>query len=96
MATRVEPGYTGEEGRFTTLRSALALPLEGVNGLVGVLHSTAWSKTLSAQITAHSPSHQFQAGALGGERRQVSAGRRFSHDGLLMDCRTRGRYSFTG
>jgi len=33
----VEPGYTGEEGRFTTLRSALALPLEGVNGLVGVL-----------------------------------------------------------
>ncbi len=33
----VEPGYTGEEGRFTKLRSALALPLEGVNGLVGVL-----------------------------------------------------------
>jgi diguanylate cyclase (GGDEF)-like protein len=33
----VEPGYTGEEGRFTTLRSALALPLEGVSGLVGVL-----------------------------------------------------------
>jgi len=33
----VEPGYTGEEGRFTTLRSALALPLEGANGLVGVL-----------------------------------------------------------
>ena len=33
----VEPGYTVEEGRFTTLRSALALPLEGVSGLVGVL-----------------------------------------------------------
>ena len=33
----VEPGYTGEAGRFTTLRSALALPLEGANGLVGVL-----------------------------------------------------------
>ena len=33
----VEPGYAGEEGRFTTLRSALALPLEGANGLVGVL-----------------------------------------------------------
>jgi len=33
----VEPGYAGESGRFTTLRSALALPLEGVNGLVGVL-----------------------------------------------------------
>jgi len=33
----VEPGYQGEEGRFSTLRSALAVPLEGVNGLVGVL-----------------------------------------------------------
>ena len=33
----VEPGYQGEEGRFSTLRSALAIPLEGVNGLVGVL-----------------------------------------------------------
>jgi diguanylate cyclase (GGDEF)-like protein/putative nucleotidyltransferase with HDIG domain len=33
----VEPGYRGEQGRFTTLRSALALPLEGANGLVGVL-----------------------------------------------------------
>jgi diguanylate cyclase (GGDEF)-like protein/putative nucleotidyltransferase with HDIG domain len=33
----VEPGYAGEEGRFTKLRSALALPLEGLNGLVGVL-----------------------------------------------------------
>ena len=33
----VEPGYKGEEGRFSTLRSALAIPLEGVNGLVGVL-----------------------------------------------------------
>ena len=33
----VEPGYAGEEGRFSTLRSALALPLEGVSGLVGVL-----------------------------------------------------------
>ena len=33
----VEPGYKGEEGRFSTLRSALAVPLEGVNGLVGVL-----------------------------------------------------------
>ncbi len=33
----VEPGYLEEQGRFTTLRSALALPLEGVTGLVGVL-----------------------------------------------------------
>ncbi len=33
----VEPGYKDEEGRFSTLRSALAVPLEGVSGLVGVL-----------------------------------------------------------
>src|SRR5579872_3401121 len=33
----VEAGYTGDPGKFSTLRSALALPLEGLNGAVGVL-----------------------------------------------------------
>jgi diguanylate cyclase (GGDEF)-like protein/putative nucleotidyltransferase with HDIG domain len=33
----VEPGYTRDPKRLTELRSALALPLEGINGLVGVL-----------------------------------------------------------
>lgn len=33
----VEPGYHSDATRFSTLRSALAVPLEGVNGTVGVL-----------------------------------------------------------
>jgi diguanylate cyclase (GGDEF)-like protein/putative nucleotidyltransferase with HDIG domain len=33
----VEPGYVTDARRITELRSALAVPLEGVNGLVGVL-----------------------------------------------------------
>jgi diguanylate cyclase (GGDEF)-like protein/putative nucleotidyltransferase with HDIG domain len=33
----VEPGYMNDPARFTTLRSALAVPLEGVGGVIGVL-----------------------------------------------------------
>ena len=33
----VEAGYVSDPTRFTTLRSALAVPLEGLNGVVGVL-----------------------------------------------------------
>lgn len=33
----VEPGYLNDPSKFSTLRSALALPLEGVNGVIGVL-----------------------------------------------------------
>jgi diguanylate cyclase (GGDEF)-like protein/putative nucleotidyltransferase with HDIG domain len=33
----VEPGYLNDPGKFSTLRSALALPLEGVSGVIGVL-----------------------------------------------------------
>jgi diguanylate cyclase (GGDEF)-like protein len=33
----VEPGYTNDESRFSTLRSAIAVPLEGVGGRIGVL-----------------------------------------------------------
>jgi diguanylate cyclase (GGDEF)-like protein/putative nucleotidyltransferase with HDIG domain len=33
----VEPGYVNDPSKFTTLRSVLAVPLEGVNGVVGVL-----------------------------------------------------------
>lgn len=33
----VEPGYLNDPSRFTTMRSALAVPLEAVNGVVGVL-----------------------------------------------------------
>ncbi len=33
----VEPGYLNDPGKFSTLRSALAVPLEGVGGVTGVL-----------------------------------------------------------
>jgi diguanylate cyclase (GGDEF)-like protein len=33
----VEPGYTTDEGKYSTLRSALSVPLEGLDGVVGVL-----------------------------------------------------------
>src|SRR5258705_10199999 len=33
----VEPGYLNDPAKFSTLRSSLALPLEGLNGVVGVL-----------------------------------------------------------
>ena len=33
----VEPGYLNDPSKFTNLRSALAIPLVGVNGFVGVL-----------------------------------------------------------
>jgi len=33
----VEPGYLNDESKFSTLQSALAVPLEGLNGVVGVI-----------------------------------------------------------
>jgi diguanylate cyclase (GGDEF)-like protein/putative nucleotidyltransferase with HDIG domain len=33
----VEPGYLNDPSKFSTLRSALAVPLEGVTGIIGVL-----------------------------------------------------------
>jgi diguanylate cyclase (GGDEF)-like protein/putative nucleotidyltransferase with HDIG domain len=33
----VEPGYLGDSTKITTLRSAVAVPLEGMNGVLGVL-----------------------------------------------------------
>jgi diguanylate cyclase (GGDEF)-like protein/putative nucleotidyltransferase with HDIG domain len=33
----VEPGYVNDPSKFTMLRSVLAVPLEGLNGVVGVL-----------------------------------------------------------
>ncbi len=34
---QMEPGYVNDSEKYTTLRSALAVPLEGLNGVVGVL-----------------------------------------------------------
>jgi diguanylate cyclase (GGDEF)-like protein/putative nucleotidyltransferase with HDIG domain len=46
-----EAGYVGDPARFTTLRSTLAVPLEGLNGVVGVL------AMYRAERDAFSPDH---------------------------------------
>jgi diguanylate cyclase (GGDEF)-like protein/putative nucleotidyltransferase with HDIG domain len=46
-----EAGYVGDPAKFTTLRSTLAVPLEGLNGLVGVL------AMYRAERDAFSPDH---------------------------------------
>lgn len=33
----VEPGYVNDSARFSTLRSAISVPLEGIHGVVGVM-----------------------------------------------------------
>jgi diguanylate cyclase (GGDEF)-like protein len=46
-----ETGYVGDPAKFTTLRSTLAVPLEGLNGVVGVL------AMYRAEKDAFSPDH---------------------------------------
>ena len=33
----VEPGYLNDDSKVSSLRSALAVPLEGLHGVIGVL-----------------------------------------------------------
>src|SRR5437588_5863712 len=47
----VEPGYLNDPSKFSTLRSALAVPLEGLNGVVGVL--TVYKAERDAFTTDH-------------------------------------------
>jgi len=47
----VEPGYLNDPTKFSTLRSALALPLEGLAGVVGVL--TLYHAELDAFTSDH-------------------------------------------
>jgi diguanylate cyclase (GGDEF)-like protein len=47
----VEPGYLNDPTKFSTLRSALAVPLEGVNGAIGAL------ALYSNQADAFTPDH---------------------------------------
>ena len=47
----VEPGYLNDPTKFSTLRSALAVPLEGLDGVVGVL------TLYHAETDAFTPDH---------------------------------------
>ena len=52
---QVEAGYSADAGKQTTqLQSALVVPLEGLNGVVGVLAMYQPIGTLSLRITCES------------------------------------------
>ena len=74
----VEPGYLNDPSKFSTLRSALAVPLEGISGVIGVL--ALYRGERDAFTSDHlriSAGGQRQNGALHRERAQVPAGGRF-------------------
>ncbi len=79
----VEPGYLNDPSKFSTLRSALAVPLEGVSG--GDRRSRALSRRtrcLYHRPPAHSAGGQRQDGAVHRERTQVPASGEFGNHGL--------------
>ena len=47
----MEPGYLNDVGKFSTLNSALAVPLESLDGVVGVL--TLYNATKDAFTRDH-------------------------------------------
>ena len=65
----VEPGYLNDETKFTTMRTALSVPLIGLNGTVSVLtlyHQRA--RRLHQGPSAHPAGDRAQAGAVDRER----------------------------
>jgi putative methionine-R-sulfoxide reductase with GAF domain len=78
----VEPGYMNDPTTFSTLRSALALPLEGLNGAVGVLALYRARKTPSPKTTCASCSPSAQDFAGDRKRAEVPAGGEFGHHRL--------------
>ena len=79
----VEAGYMGDPDKFSTLRSALAVPLEGLNGAVGVLALYRAEKdAFTTRQSAHPAGHQLQGFAGHRKRAEVSPGRKFGHHRL--------------
>ena len=73
----VEPGYLNDETKFTTMRSALAVPLIGLNGTISVLtlyhtERDAFTKDHLRILLAIAP----QGRAVHRERSAVPAGRK--------------------
>ncbi len=72
---QVESGYIADPEKYATLSSALAVPLEGLNGVVGVLamyHSA--SDAFTPDHLADFAGRGFEGGAFSRERSEVSAG----------------------
>jgi GGDEF domain-containing protein/putative methionine-R-sulfoxide reductase with GAF domain len=80
---QVEAGYVVDQEKHTTLQSALAVPLEGLNDVVGVLamyHSEP--RRVHPGPFENSAGGGVEGGALGGKHFEVSAGREFRNHGL--------------
>jgi len=60
MATLREPGYLNDTSKYSTLNSALAVPLEGLKGVVGVVALYHAEKTSSPPTTADSAGGKFK------------------------------------
>ena len=60
----VEPGYLNDPTKFSTLRSALSIPLEGLAGVVGRAHALqARTRCVHLRPPAHSAGHHLKDGA---------------------------------
>ncbi len=79
----VEPGYLNDPTKYSTLRSALAVPLEGVSGVVAVLALVSHSAGCVYQGPSANPAgHQLEAGFHHRKCTEISHRRRLSHDRL--------------
>ena len=77
----VEPGYLNDPSKFSTLQSALAVPLEGVAGVVGVSGAlSCGARCLHLRPLANSAGNQLEDGA--GDRKciEVRAGGKLGND----------------
>ncbi len=79
----VEAGYLNDPTKYSTLRSALAVPLNGVNGLLGVLALyRGGPRRVQQRESAHSAGHQSQGRAGDRERADAPAARNFDYHRL--------------
>jgi GAF domain-containing protein len=79
---QLESGYVNDPEKYTTLRSALAVPLEGLNGVVGVLVMYRADRDAFTPPSAHSAGDQFEDRALRRKRVEVPAGGKLRDDRL--------------
>ncbi len=71
----VESGYLDDPSKFTTLRSAVAVPLVGLNGTIGVMTLYRTDKRrILRRPRPRAAGHQFQGVAGHGQRPEVPPG----------------------
>ncbi len=76
----VEPGYLNDATKFSTLESALVVPLEGLKGVIGVMALYHQERNAFHQRSpANTPGHQFKDGIGHRQCFEVSAGRKLGN-----------------